>query len=118
MIFNTILILAATVATSSVPSQFQGDWRVSLAECPPANTDRPIRIDASKIRLDHSVGDIRVIEDGGSRDVTVAGDLLSDGDPWNAKLRLELSKSERELKISEGEWSVKLLRCPEGKTSK
>jgi hypothetical protein len=68
--------------------------------------------------MDHSVGEVRVTEDRGRRDVTVEGELLSDGDPRNAKLRLELSKSERELKISEGDWSVKLQRCPDGKTSK
>ena len=118
MTLSVVLLLAATGATSSVPAQFQGNWRVSLTECPPAITDRPVWINASRIRMDHSVGEIRVVEHGGRHDVTVAGELLSDGDPWNAKLRLELSESERELKISEGDWSVKLHRCFEEKVSK
>ncbi len=118
MIFSAMLNLAAAGAASSVPAQFQGNWRVSHTECPPAITDRPVWINADRIRMDHSVGDIRVVVDGGRRNVTVAGELLSDGDPWNAKLQLELSDSERELTISEGDWSVKLQRCPEEKTSK
>jgi hypothetical protein len=68
--------------------------------------------------MDHSTGNIRVTADRGRRDVTVGGELLSDGDPWDARLRLELSETERELKISEGDWAVKLQRCPEGKTNK
>ena len=118
MIFNSMLLLAATGAISSVPAQFQGNWRASLTECPPGITDRPVWINASRIRMDHSVGEIRVIEDGGRRNVIVAGELLSDGDPRNARLQLELSESERELKISEGDWSVKLQRCPEDKASR
>jgi hypothetical protein len=119
----TSLIMGKAVAEqasapASVPAQFQGDWRVSLAECPPAITDRPVWVNASRIRMDHSVGEIRVIKDSGRRNVMVAGELLSDGDPRNAKLKLELSSSESELTISEGNWSVKLQRCPEEKTSK
>ena len=116
--FGSLLILAYTGAILIVPVQFQGEWRVSLSECPPEITDRPVWINANKIRMDHAVGELRMIENGGRRDITVAGELLSDGDPWNAKLRLKLSKSEDELTISEGDWATKRQRCPEKKMSK
>jgi len=103
---------------ASVPVQFQGDWRVSLTECPPEVTDRPVWINASRIRVDHSVGEVRVIKAASRHNVTIAGELLSDCDPRNAKLILELSDSEGELTISEGDWSVKLQRCPDKETSK
>jgi hypothetical protein len=95
-----------------VPTQFHGDWRVSLSECPPAITDRPVSVNATRIRLDHSVGEVRVVEENDRRNITIAGELLSDADPWDAKLRLMLSDSGSELTISEGDWSVKLKRCP------
>ena len=103
---------AAGSADLSIPARFQGDWRVSLAECPPAITDRPVWISASRIRLDHSVGEVRVVEGGDKRSIIIVGELLSDGDPRNAKLRLELSGSGSTLTISEGKWSEKLKRCP------
>ena len=110
------VVMGTAVATEgaavSVPAQFQGNWRVSLAECPPAITDRPVWINANRIRLDHSVGEVRVVQENDKRDVTITGELLSDGDPWNANLRLLLSDSGSELTISEGDWSVKLQRCP------
>jgi hypothetical protein len=113
-----LAVLAVTNAAHAVPSQFQGQWRVSLAECPPTITDQPVWINASHIRIDHSTGNIRVVAKRGRRDVTVAGELLSDGGPWDAKLGLELSEGERELKMSDGDWAVKLQRCPEEKTNK
>src|SRR4030095_7429971 len=135
MTFGLLLIVAATGALTAfpatanaapehvtspatVPVQLQGDWRVSLAECPPEITNRPFWINASRIRMDHSVGEVRVIEADSRHNVTIAGELLSDGDPRNAKLMLELSDSEGELTISEGEWSMKLQRCPHKETSK
>jgi hypothetical protein len=104
--------VAAKPATRGVPAQFHGDWRVSQKECPPTITERPVWINASRVRLDHSVGEVRVVEEDGKRNLTIAGELLSDGDPWNAKLQLELSESGGELTISEGDWSMKLQRCP------
>ena len=110
------IVMGTAVATQSaavsVPAQFQGDWRVNPTECPPAITDRPVWINANRIRLDHSVGEVRVVKENGKRNVMIAGELLSDGDPWNAKLRLKLSNSGSKLTISEGDWSVKLQRCP------
>jgi len=116
--FGSLFIFVATASASNIPIQFQGEWRVSLLECPPEITDRPVWINASKIRMDHSVGEIRVIKNDGARDITVGGELLSDGDPWNAKLRLRLSNSDKRLMISEGAWSFKLQRCPKTRTSK
>ena len=104
--------LARQSAAVSVPAQFQGDWRVKLTECPPTITDRPVWINANHIRLDHSVGQVRVVEVSDKRNVTIAGKLLSEGDPRDAKLRLKLSSSESKLTISEGNWSVELQRCP------
>ncbi len=118
MIFGSMLILAAPGVTAVIPSQFWGDWRVRLAECPPAITDRPVWLNATRIRMDHSVGDIRLTANRGRRDVTVVGEMLSDGDPRLAELRPELSESERELQITEGDRAVKLQRCPEEKTNK
>lgn len=110
------VVVEAAIATESaqvgVPAQFQGDWRVNLTECPPAITDRPVWINADRIRVDHSVGEIRVVEESDSRNVTIAGELLSDGDPRYAELRLMLSDSGSELTISQGDWSMKLQRCP------
>ncbi len=68
--------------------------------------------------MDHAIGEIRMIENGGKRDITVAGELSSDGDPWNARLRLKLSKSKNELTISEGDWTTRLQRCPEKKMTR
>lgn len=109
------LVAQKTVATertgASVPAQFHGNWRLSLTECPPAIIDRPIWISATKVRLDHSVGDVRVIRLTSKRDVTIAGDLLSEGNSRNAKLRLQLSGSGSALRMSEGDWSIRLQRC-------
>ena len=123
-LLTTVALIGATagcgatgkaIATKSlpigVPTEFHGDWRVSLSECPPAITDRPVWVNATRMRIDHSVGEIRVVEEEDSRNVTIAGELLSDGDPWHAKLRLMLSDS-GELTIAESDWSVKLKRCP------
>ena len=114
-LFSTSSALAVAKERTDVrvPAQFQGEWRVNLTECPPAITDRPIWINPTMVRLDHSIGEVRVVKHDGEREVTIAGELLSDGDPWNAKLRLKLSDTGGELTISEGGWSVKLQRCPD-----
>ena len=102
----------AVAPERGVPAQFHAEWRVSLAECPPAITDRTVWINANKVRLNHSVGNVRVVRQMSKRDVTIAGELLSDGDPWDAKLRLKLSGSGNTLTVSEGDWLLKLQRCP------
>lgn len=102
---------------TSVPAQFQGEWRVKREACPPAITDRPIWISERQIRIDHSIGEVRLIRQDGPRKVTLAGELLSDGDPWNAELQLTLSETDDELTMSEGNWTVALKRCPAEKYS-
>lgn len=106
------LSLAPTPAAPSVPTQFQGDWRVRLDECPPAITDRPVWINDRRIRMDHSVGEVRPIHQGDRHNIILRGELLSEGDPRTATLKLKLSESESELTLSEDDWTVTLQRCP------
>ena len=118
MIALLIALTAAAETSSGVPASFQGGWSLDLRGCPPAISDQPVWIGAKQIRMDHSVGDVRVIKATGERDITIAGELRSDGDPRNAELRLQLSDTGSELRVSEGNWSGKLLRCPDEEVAK
>ena len=110
---NSSYLISPKKLTDGVPVQLQGDWRVSLEECPPAVTDRPVWINKTRIRLNHSVGEVRPIRQDDRFNIVLEGDLLSEGDQWKPHLRLELSNPENQLTISEANWKVTLQRCPE-----
>jgi hypothetical protein len=101
---------ASTLAPASIrlPERFIGRWDASLEACK-ATSDMKLIITQTELTFWESIGRIRAVVVKAPDDVTVQADFSGEGEQWQRRLHLVLSKDGQTLTVDGGGIRI---RCP------
>jgi hypothetical protein len=95
----------------TIPAQFHGKWDANAAACAAPVSDMRQYIGADGMRFGDAVGTARRVIKRDIRSATILTSFLSDGDPWEGKVRLSLSPMGEQLTMQANGTSTIRQRC-------
>lgn len=95
----------------TIPVAFQGQWAGPDADCSDEASDLRLTVTPTELQFYESVGDVKSVAQAGTQAIIVDAGYTGEGDSWQRRQRLILSRDGRRLTISGPTSSTVRKRC-------
>jgi hypothetical protein len=85
----------------TIPVQFRGEWNEQVEHCGTALNDTRLRITSGKIAFYESDAEVKSVVAKSARAIEVTATLTGEGQVWDDRFRLVLSRSGDDLSIGQ-----------------